>query len=155
MRRTSGPSGTPGTPTPVMPPANGPQSAGYDDSGWRVLDVPHDYAVEQLPSSTFEGNHGYRPKNISWYRRNITISAEHGRGIVWLEFDGVYRSSDFFLNGHYLGHHSSGYVRLKSPLATENLLENTDGVLRRERGGGSEHPISVLSRRQPATFNLC
>ena len=36
------------------------------------------------------------------------------------------------------------------PVATENLLENTDGVLR--GGGGSEHPISVLSGRQPATF---
>ena len=49
-----------------------------------------------------------------------------------------------------------GYVRSKSPLATENLLENTDGVLRPPRDGGrgeggSEHPISVLSGWQPAT----
>ena len=28
-----------------------------------------------------------------------------------------------------------------------NLLENTDGVLRSPRGGGSEHPTSVLSGR--------
>ena len=34
---------------------------------------------------------------------------------------------------------------------TGNLLENTGGVLRSARGG-SEHPTSVLSGRQPATF---
>ena len=47
---------------------------------------------------------------------------------------------------------------------TENLLENTDGVLRtrpplplplENTDGGSEHPISVLSGWQPATFYLC
>ena len=48
---------------------------------------------------------------------------------------------------------------------TENMLENTDGVLRPPRGGGvwsttseagvSEHPISVLSGWHPATFYLC
>ena len=47
------------------------------------------------------------------------------------------------------------YVPSNPPLATENLLENTDGVLRVCVGGGSEHPISVLLGRQPATFYLC
>lgn len=60
---------------PAMPPNNGPQSIGYDDSKWRGLDVPHDYVVEQLPDSSLEGNHGCRPKNVSWYRKNITITA--------------------------------------------------------------------------------
>ena len=43
------------------------------------------------------------------------------------------------------------YVRSKSPLATENQSENTDG----KGEGGSEHPISGLSGWQPATFYLC
>ena len=60
---------------PAMPPNNGPQSIGYDDSKWRGLDVPHDYVVEQLPDSSLEGNDGCRPKNVSWYRKNITITA--------------------------------------------------------------------------------
>ena len=44
------------------------------------------------------------------------------------------------------------------PLATENLLENTGDVLRPPPSGmgrGSEHPISVLSGRHPATFYSC
>ena len=41
--------------------------------------------------------------------------------------------------------HIEAHVRSKSTLATEHLLENTDGVLR--EGGGSEHPISDLSWR--------
>ena len=56
------------------------------------------------------------------------------------------------------------YVRSKPPLATDNLLENTgwgapnlpegpEGG--RDGGGESEHSISVLSGRHPATVYLC
>ena len=48
----------------------------------------------------------------------------------------------------------SSSVSRNPPLATENLLENSDRVLR-PLGGGSEHPIIVLSGRQPATFYSC
>lgn len=57
---------------------------------------------------------------------------------------------------------AEGYIgtldgRLKSPLATESLIENKDGVLQPPppRGGGRSTP-SIFSRgRQPATFYLC
>jgi hypothetical protein len=33
--------------------------------------------------------------------------------ILWLEFDGVYRSSDMWLNGALIGHHASGYTSFR------------------------------------------
>eukprot|EP00660_Eupelagonema_oceanica_P016041 gene16041-6232_t len=47
----------------ALPAADGPQSAGFDDSTWRVVDVPHDFVVEQPPDSSLEGSHGYRARN--------------------------------------------------------------------------------------------
>ena len=90
----------------------------FDDSAWRKLDLPHDWAIE-LP---FENNpllndHGYHPlgrafpaTSIGWYRRVFDLPASDlGRRIA-LEFDGVYRDSIVILNGHYLGRNFSGYA---------------------------------------------
>ena len=90
----------------------------FDDSGWRKVDLPHDWAIE-LP---FENNptlndHGYHPlgrafpaTSIGWYRRVFDLPASDlGRRIA-LEFDGVYRDSIVIFNGHYIGRNFSGYA---------------------------------------------
>jgi beta-galactosidase len=90
----------------------------FDDSGWRKLDLPHDWAIE-LP---FENNrsltdHGSHPlgrafpaTSIGWYRRVFDLPASDlGRRIA-LEFDGVYRDSIVIFNGHYIGRNFSGYA---------------------------------------------
>lgn len=90
----------------------------FDDSGWRKLDLPHDWAIE-LP---FENNrsltdHGSHPlgrafpaTSIGWYRRVFDLPASDlGRRIA-LEFDGVYRNSIVIFNGHYIGTNFSGYA---------------------------------------------
>jgi len=90
----------------------------FDDSGWRKLDLPHDWAIE-LP---FENNraltdHGSHPlgrnfpaTSIGWYRRVFDLPASDlGRRIA-LEFDGVYRNSIVIFNGHYIGDNFSGYA---------------------------------------------
>ena len=102
------------TPAPIITPAaDGPQSTGYDDSSWRTVELPHDYVVEMPPSASGELNHGFRPKNVSWYRLSFDLQPDEAYNQVWLEFDGVYRSSDFWLNGKFLGHHSSGYTSFR------------------------------------------
>jgi beta-galactosidase len=90
----------------------------FDDSAWRKLDLPHDWAIE-LP---FENNrsltdHGSHPlgrnfpaTSIGWYRRAFDLpAADAGRRIA-LEFDGVYRDSIAIFNGHYIGNNFSGYA---------------------------------------------
>ena len=79
--------------SPVLPPADGPQSVGFDASGWRNLSIPHDFVVEQAPTASGEANHGFRARNVSWYRRHVAIQEGERGGAVWLEFDGVCVSS--------------------------------------------------------------
>ena len=93
--------------------------AEFDDSAWRTVDLPHDWAVE-LP---FRDNvaeliefgskplgRGYPDTSIGWYRRVLNIPASDAGRRLFLRFDGVYRDAVVALNGHYLGRNLSGYA---------------------------------------------
>jgi beta-galactosidase len=88
----------------------------FDDRGWRVVDVPHDWAVELPFDPRGTASHGFKsvgrnfPENsVGWYRKTIHVDeAEVGRRFT-LEFDGVFRDSDVFVNGFHCGREPSGY----------------------------------------------
>jgi beta-galactosidase len=85
-------------------------SPAFDDSSWQTINVPHDYIVEGAFETNADEAHGYLPVEPAWYRKTMFIpAAGHGRRL-WLEFDGVYRDSQMWFNGHFLGRHASGYT---------------------------------------------
>ena len=55
---------------------------------------------------------------------------------MWIDFDGVYKNSDVWLNGAYLGHHTSGYVGFRY------FLHNVTAAPLRY-GKGEENVIAV------------
>ncbi len=83
---------------------------GYNDVSWQTVNVPHDYVVEGKIDPKADEQHGYLPVEASWYRKTISIPASDKGRRLWLEFDGVYRDSQMWLNGHFLGRHPSGYT---------------------------------------------
>ncbi|HEX3624423.1 MAG TPA: glycoside hydrolase family 2 TIM barrel-domain containing protein [Verrucomicrobiae bacterium] len=82
----------------------------FDDAQWQHVDVPHDYVLDGTYNKTNEEKHGYLPLDIGWYRKHFTIPASAGGKILRLEFDGIFRDSKVWVNGHYLGEHQSGYT---------------------------------------------
>lgn len=100
--------------------APGALSARFDDSGWRQIDLPHDWVVE-LPFvdgkfSNLE-SHGYKPvgrnfpeTTIGWYRKTFDIPATDEGRRLGLEFDGIFRDSEVWLNGHRICSNLSGYI---------------------------------------------
>lgn len=82
---------------------------------WEKVNLPHDWVVE----STFvndntlgsqPGGNGYLPTGIGFYRKDFEIpESDKGRNIS-IEFDGIFRNSTVWVNGHLLGHHLSGYL---------------------------------------------
>ncbi|MCW4469905.1 DUF4982 domain-containing protein [Flavobacterium sp. MFBS3-15] len=96
---------------------DGPAAPVFDDRAWRLLDLPHDWAVEQPFSEKGSPSHGFKAagkgfpqKSIGWYRKKVTIpQADLGR-IISLQFDGVYRNCKVWFNGHFLGTWESGYL---------------------------------------------
>ena len=88
------------------------EDAGLDDAGWRELDLPHDWSIEGEFSEDHPsgGGGGYLPGGIGWYRKSWTMAeAERGKTTT-IEFDGVYKNCDVWLNGHHLGFHPYGYT---------------------------------------------
>jgi len=98
----------------------GALSARFDDGAWRTVDLPHDWAVE-LPFQQSEDSnldsHGYKPigrafpeTTIGWYRKTFDIpAADHDRRIA-LEFDGIFRDSEVWFNGHQVCRNQGGYI---------------------------------------------
>jgi len=88
-----------------------------NDSAWRQLNLPHDWAVELPFNSGADTGHGFKPvgysnfgaNNYGWYRHAFTLPAIDAGQALWLEFDGVYRNCLVWLNGHILGRNVSGY----------------------------------------------
>lgn len=90
-----------------------PCAEAFADAGWRSINTPHDFVVEGEYSKTNDMEHGFLPFNTSWYRKHFTLDAADQGSVVWVDFDGVYKNSDVWLNGVYLGHHTSGYVAFR------------------------------------------
>ncbi|HWI89961.1 MAG TPA: beta-galactosidase GalA [Flavisolibacter sp.] len=95
---------------------DGPAAANFDDRAWRKLDLPHDWAVEQPFSANASYSHGFKAigrnfpeASVGWYRKKFFIpQLDTGRKIS-VVFDGVFRNSIVWVNGHYLGTEESGY----------------------------------------------
>ena len=87
------------------------QDATLNDSRWRRLDLPHDWSIEgefseKHPSGT---GGGALPGGIGWYRKTFTVPVTAKGKLIFIEFDGVYRNSEVWINGHYLGKRPYGY----------------------------------------------
>lgn len=103
-----------------------PADIEFDDSGWRTLDVPHDWAIEgdfdeHNPSGT---GGGALPGGIGWYRKTFKVSKKDTGSIIKIEFDGVYMNSSVWINGHLLGTRPYGYISFSYNL---NPYINWDG----------------------------
>ncbi|HET6723573.1 MAG TPA: beta galactosidase jelly roll domain-containing protein, partial [Chitinophagaceae bacterium] len=97
-----------------------PAEPRFKDSAWRTVSLPHDWAVE-LPF-TFVDNpdvesHGYKPvgglfpaTSIGWYRKSFKVAQSDSGQRFQLQFDGIFRDANIWINGFYLGNNKSGYV---------------------------------------------
>jgi beta-galactosidase len=92
--------------------------AKFDDSKWRTLNLPHDWAVE-LPFVRDEelNSHGYKPlgrrypeTSVGWYRREFEIPAGDLGKRISVEFDGAFRDVLVFVNGCFIGRNNNGYA---------------------------------------------
>lgn len=88
----------------------GAAARGYDDSGWRRVDLPHDWVVEQPFDENAVKQQGYRPRGIAWYRRTFKLDpSDRGRNIE-LQFDGVATYCTVYFNGTPVHHNFCGYT---------------------------------------------
>src|SRR6266571_8982643 len=87
------------------------QDPNLDDSQWRQLNLPHDWSIEgEFDESNPAGaGGGALPGGIGWYRKTFNVPTTSKGKLVFIDFDGVYRNSEVWINGHYLGKRPYGY----------------------------------------------
>lgn len=90
--------------------AAGAEKPDFADAAWRALDLPHDWSIEGEFSEDHASATGYLPGGTGWYRKQFVLPADTQGRRVFLRFEGVYRNSDVWLNGHHLGHRAYGYI---------------------------------------------
>ena len=89
--------------------APGAAAADFDDSRWRVLDLPHDWAVEGGFDRNENISQGYRARGVGWYRRYFQLPvADHGKHLE-LQFDAIATHSTVWVNGIVVNRNWSGY----------------------------------------------
>jgi beta-galactosidase len=101
----------------------GAESPAYNDSGWRTLNLPHDWSIEDLPNqnkgeaqgpfskaSIGKASTGFTVGGIGWYRKTFTLNSSYKGKQTYIIFDGVYMDADVWLNEHHLGNHPYGYT---------------------------------------------
>jgi len=81
-----------------------------DHSDWRVLNLPHDWSVEDKACSHYASCQGFLPGGIAWYRKSIDVPAEKKGQQVYIYFGGVYNNSEVFINGKWVGKRPNGYI---------------------------------------------
>ena len=113
--------------------------AKFDDSKWRTLNLPHDWAVE-LPfvHDDEQMSHGYKPlgrrypdTSVGWYRRGFDVPASDAGKRVTVEFDGAFRDMIVFVNGCFVGRNNNGYAPFEFDITDFLELGKTNYIVSR------------------------
>jgi beta-galactosidase len=93
----------------------------FDDSSWRSLDLPHDWSIEGSFSETAPAGvgGGALPGGVGWYRKTFNLPEGDSAKRVFIEFDGVYRNSDVWVNGTHVGFRPNGYISFRYDITDE------------------------------------
>ncbi|WP_062108879.1 Ig-like domain-containing protein [Bacillus niameyensis] len=102
----------------------------FDDSSWRVLNLPHDWSIELdfNPESLATHEGGFLDGGIGWYRKRFTVPEEMKGKRISIDFDGVYMNSTTYLNGELLGTYPFGYNAFSYDL-TDKLRMDGENVI--------------------------
>ena len=103
----------------------------FDDTDWRVLDVPHDWSVEgqfskDNPSAS---SGGYLPTGIGCYRKTFVLPKGSEGKRIKIRFDGVYMNSSVYLNGIYLGNRPYGFSTFEYDLTPHLKYKGSTNVI--------------------------
>ncbi|MCD7899689.1 MAG: DUF4982 domain-containing protein [Bacteroides sp.] len=98
-----------------IPSASSPD---FDDTGWRALQLPHDWSIEgEFSKDNPAGpGGGALPGGTGWYRKTFTVPKGDNSKQIFIDFDGVYMNSEVFINGHSLGIRPFGYITFRYDL---------------------------------------
>ena len=110
--------------------APGAETPAFQDSSWRRLDLPHDWAIEGPFDPKANPHTGALPIfGTGWYRRHFTVADSLKGRYLTLEFDGAMANSKVWLNGQELGGRPYGYIGFSVDLTPYLKFGGAENVL--------------------------
>ena len=77
---------------------------------WQPVQLPHDWSIESAFSDEWASATGFLPGGIGWYKKTFTADKRWAAKQVFIYFDGVYKNSEVWINGKYLGKRPNGFI---------------------------------------------
>jgi hypothetical protein len=94
------------------------EKGGAPGTQWRNVKIPHDWSIEEPFSDEWASATAYLPGGIGWYKKSFTAPANWKGKKVFINFDGVYKNSEVWINGHSLGKRPSGFASFEYDLSS-------------------------------------
>ncbi len=99
----------------------------FNTNNWRTLALPHDWSIESDFKAEFPARNdgGALPGGIAWYRKAFTVDASKKDQLFYIQFDGIYKHSEVWINGQYLGKRANGYISFQYEISNYLNFGNT------------------------------
>ncbi len=110
--------------------AQGAENPSFNDSHWRQVDLPHDWAIEGPFDEKYNARCGGLPfHGTGWYRKNFHLSAQDKGKIISIEFEGAMKSSTVWINGVKLGYRPYGYIGFEYDMTKYLKFDGSENVV--------------------------
>jgi len=97
------------------------QMTDFDDSGWRTVDLPHDFQFEMpwVEADKKDKNamgRGFKKMGEGWYRKEFTLPASCKGKRITLDFGGIIFHGDVYVNGKKVASTEYGYIGFEADI---------------------------------------
>lgn len=87
-----------------------------ETTGWRAVTLPHDWSIEGPFDEQWASATAFLPGGIGWYKKEFMPGSNWQGKHLFIYFDGVYKNSTVWLNGHLLGNRPNGFIAFEYEL---------------------------------------
>ena len=109
--------------------ASGAAAMDYDDSDWRVVNLPHDFGSEGCFREENHISGAYLDRANAWYRRSFCLPQEFEGKQIFLVFEGISVYSEIYFNGSLMAHSFSGSVPITVDLTDRAYYGDRGNVI--------------------------
>ncbi len=113
----------------------GISKVGYNLHEWQTVQVPHDLRHARCDfDESVISSQGFLSTGIAWYRKEFFVDSAYENNAIIVEFDGVFRDCEVYVNGTYVGNHLSGYTSFSYDISDFVLCGESNAIAVRVDG---------------------
>lgn len=101
----------------------------FNDRHWDNVYVPHDWSVTYPMSRNYSSGTGYVRGGVGWYRKSFYLPKDLKGKKVFIVFDGVYKNSQVWCNGYYMGKRPYGYSYFQYDISNQASFGDIENII--------------------------